>query len=102
MAAVDSGKEIRRAVDTGKVIFGTNESEKSLKNGTGKLIIISSNMPKLAKEKLLHFSQIAQTPAFMFEGSGIELGSVCGKPFTISAMVVQDEGKSKVLEIIKK
>ncbi|MFH1390726.1 MAG: 50S ribosomal protein L30e [Candidatus Diapherotrites archaeon] len=101
MAKVDVLKEIRRAVDTGKVIFGTKNSEKSLKNGSGRLIIIANNAPKLVKEKLVSFAEIGNTPHYIFDGSGLELGGVCGKPFTISTMVIQDQGKSKVLEIAK-
>jgi len=101
VAKLDASKEIRRAVDTGKVIFGTKNSEKSLKNGTGMLIIIANNAPKLMKEKLVSFAEIGKTPHFMYEGTGLELGSVCGKPFTISVMVIQDKGKSKVLDIVK-
>lgn len=99
---VDAAKEIRRAVDTGKVLFGTKGSEKSLKNGTAKLLVVAANCQKLAREKLVSFAEISKTPHHGFQGTGLELGSICGKPFTISAMVVQDEGKSKVLEIAKK
>lgn len=101
MAKADASREIRRAVDTGKVIFGTKNSEKSLKNGSGKLIIIAKNTPKLVKEKLVSMAEMGETPHYVFEGPGLELGSVCGKPFTISTMVVLDKGKSKVLEIAK-
>jgi len=99
MANVESGKEIRRAVDTGKVVFGSTQAEKSLKNGSAKLIIIAKNAPQLTQEKLVSFAQNGKTPHFVFEGTGIELGSVCGKPFTVSAMAIEDEGKSRVLEI---
>ena len=99
MASVEAPKEIRRAVDTGKVVFGTRGSEKSLKNGSAKLIIIAKNAPQLAREKLVSFAEIGKTPFFEFTGTGLELGSVCGKPFTISAMAIENEGKSKVLEI---
>ena len=102
MAKVDASREIRRAVDTGKVGFGTKNSEKSLKNGSAKLIIVAGNTPKLVKEKLAALAEISNIPHYEFGGSGVELGSVCGKPFTVSAMVVRDAGKSKVLEISKK
>ncbi len=101
MVKIDVSKEIRRAVDTGKVIFGTKMSEKSLKNGSGKLIIIAKNTPELVKEKILSFAEIGNTVSYIFEESGIELGSVCGKPFPISVMIIEDAGKSKVLEITK-
>ena len=96
---MDAAKEIRRAVDTGKVLFGTKGTEKSLKNGTAKLLVIAGNCPKLAREKLISYAEISRTPFYGLGGTGLELGSVCGKPFTVSAMVVQGEGKSKVLEI---
>lgn len=99
MAGIDSGKEIRRAVDTGKVLFGTKGAEKSLKNGSAKLIIIAGNCPKTVREKLVSLAEIGKTPHFEFAGTGLDLGSVCGKPFTITVMSVQDEGKSKVLGI---
>ncbi len=98
-AGVDAQKEIRRAVDTGRVLFGTKGSEKSVKNGTAKLLIVTSNIPQLARDKLVSFAHTAQTPHYMFPGTGLELGSVCGKPFTVSAMVIEDGGKSKVLDI---
>ena len=101
MVKIDVSKEIRRAVDTGKVIFGTKQSEKSLKNGSGKLIIIANNTPALVKEKLLSFAESGNTVPYIFEESGIELGSVCGKPFPISVMIIEDARKSKVLEITK-
>ncbi|HLC93373.1 MAG TPA: 50S ribosomal protein L30e [archaeon] len=101
MANVDAPKEIRRAVDTGKVVFGTQQAEKSLKNGSAKLIIIAKNAPQITSEKLVSFAENGKTPHFVFEGTGIELGSVCGKPFTISAMAIEDAGKSRVLEIEK-
>ncbi|MEK6958389.1 MAG: 50S ribosomal protein L30e [archaeon] len=101
MAKVDSAKEIRRSVDTGKVIFGTKETEQSIKNGSAKLIIITNNAPRLSKEKLASFAEMAKIMVFDFAGTGLELGSICGKPFTVSAMAILDPGKSKVLEISK-
>ncbi len=98
---LDSNKEIRRAVDTGKVLFGTKQTEKNVLKGNGKLIIISRNFPKEVKEKLKHLGNISQIPFYEFAGSGLTLGSVCGKPFIVGCMLVQDFGKSKVLELLK-
>jgi len=98
---LDSNKEIRRAVDTGKVLFGTKQTEKNVLKGNGKLIIISRNFPKEFKEKLKHLGNISQIPFYEFSGSGLTLGSVCGKPFIVGCMLVQDFGKSNVLELLK-
>ena len=100
-AGVDAVREIRRAVDTGKVLFGTKEAEKSLKNGTARLLIIANNAPKLTMDKLVSFAEMGKIPLYRFAGTGLELGSACGKPFTVSTMTVEGEGKSRVLEIVK-
>ncbi len=102
MAKLDAAREIRRCVDTGKVIFGAKETENSLKNGSAKLVIIASNAPELVKQKLVSFAGASGSPFFVFSGSAIDLGSVCGKPFSVSSMAVLDAGKSKVLDLVVK
>ncbi len=97
--SMDANKEIRRAVDTGKVVFGQRESEKSILKGEAQLLIFSGNIPKLEKEKLQAQAVVAGIPVYAFGGTGLELGSVCGKPFGILTMAVIEPGKSKVLDL---
>ncbi|MDO8627804.1 MAG: 50S ribosomal protein L30e [Candidatus Diapherotrites archaeon] len=99
--AIDISKEIRRAVDSGKVFFGTRSVEKKLLTDKGKLVILTKNMPVLEKEKISYLAEVAETPFFAFEGSSKELGNVCGKPFVISSMLVADVGKSGILTALK-
>ena len=99
--AATMGNELRRAVDTGKVVFGSKEVEKSLLKDSGKGVIVSSTLQKLEKEKLKKIAALADIPFFEFEGTALELGAVCGKPFRISAAMVSDQGKSKVLSLLK-
>ena len=94
-------REIRRAVDTGKVAFGFKQSEKILLTEKAELIVFSRNAPKEAKARVQEYATIAGIPCFVFEGNGLELGAVCGKPFVVSFLAVQDSGKSKVLTAIK-
>ncbi len=96
---VDTNKEIRRAVDTGKVSFGYKTCQKNLLKGEGELIIVSSNMPGNEKETLEQLAKVEGKKFYMFQDSGLVLGSICGKPFVVSAMIVLDKGKSKVLEV---
>lgn len=99
---IDAKKEIRRAVDTGKVIFGMKQSEKSILKGKGELIIISSNANDLVKERLEEIGRISEIPSYGFDGTALELGSVCGKPFPVSVMVVLSKGKSQAAELKEK
>ena len=96
---VDKNKEIRRAVDTGKVAFGFKQCQKELAKGKGEIIIISENMNPSEKERLKHIAEIAEKKIFDYDKNGLVLGSVCGKPFVVSAMIVLDKGKSKVTEL---
>ena len=98
----DVNREIRRAAETGNVLFGEKQAGKSILKGDAQLIIISTNLGKLLREKLEHLAKIAQIPIYEFPGSGLELGAVCGKPFVVSAMVVQNIVKSKILSYVHK
>jgi len=99
--AVDVGKELRRAVDTGKVLFGRRQVEKSVSKGDCKLVIISSNAEKYAKERLEQLCATAGVPFFEFNAAGIDIGSYCGKPFVVSFAGIVNKGKSRVLEAAK-
>ncbi|MFH1752316.1 MAG: 50S ribosomal protein L30e [archaeon] len=98
---VDESKEIRRAVDTGKVVFGAKNAEKTILKDNAQLIVTSNNIPKPIKEKLSHIAKISAINVYEFNGNSTELGSVCGKPFAVSALSVLDTGKSKLMTIAK-
>ena len=103
MATVlDASKEIRRAADSGEVVFGQRESEKSILKGDAQLLVISGNTPKLVRERLQAQAAVAGIPVYEFVGTGLELGSVCGKPFSILSMAVVKAGKSNVLDLGKR
>ena len=99
MDHAEAGKEIRRAVDTGKVLFGTKESLYSLKHGDGLLLVVTKNAPTLDLEEMANIATLANVPLYKFAGNGLELGNVCGKPYVISTLLVTNEGKSKVLQL---
>ena len=96
---MDANKEIRRAVDTGSVAFGYKSCQKNLANGKGEIVIVSVNLPNNDKEKLAHLAKVEGKKYFEYPENGLVLGSVCGKPFVISAMIVLDKGKSNVVDL---
>lgn len=101
MDAKQASREIRRAVDTGKVLFGTRQGEYHIKQGKGKLLVLTQNTPIYTTEKMNHIAGIAEIPIYTFGGTGLELGEVCGKPFVVSSLLVLDVGKSKVTDLVK-
>lgn len=96
---MDIERGIRVAVDTGKVILGSNKSIQAIKLGNGELVVIAANAPKDVKEDIGIYSKLSEIPVYTFEGSSVELGSICGKPFTVTVLVVQEPGDSNILEL---
>lgn len=96
---MEEGKEIRRAVDTGKVIFGKDKSLKALKLGHAKLVIVSSNCPREVLADVKRYAELAGIPFHIYGGDSAELGLTCGKPFLVSVLAILDPGTSGVLSI---
>lgn len=94
---MELSKSIRMAVDTGKTVLGSVKSKKLALTGGAKLIVIAKNCPPESKQDLMHYCQLAGVPCIEYQGTSVELGVVCGKPFTVSALSVLDAGNSDIL-----
>ncbi|BBL62682.1 LSU ribosomal protein L30E [Methanobrevibacter arboriphilus JCM 13429 = DSM 1125] len=99
---MDVDRGIRVAVDTGDVTLGSEKSIQSLKLGKGQLVVVAQNSPNEILEDVEYYSKLSEIPVHTFEGTSVELGSVCGKPFTVATLVINDPGDSTILEIISK
>ena len=93
---MDINKALKTAVTTGKVLFGFDQTMKAVKAGKAKLIIFSSNCPD---KHLTIIEEYKEVPSHRFSGTNIELGSACGKPFSISVLSVLSEGESEILAL---
>ena len=94
---MDVDRSIRVAVDTGDVTLGSEKSIQSLKLGKGQLVIVAANTPKDIVEDV----EYSDIPSYTYEGSSVELGSVCGKPFTVATLIVNDPGDSTILDDLR-
>lgn len=90
---INVDKSLNKAVKTGKVIIGANRTVDAAANGSAKMVILASNCPEDVKKKV----QETNVPVLEYEGTSVELGPVCGKPFTIAAMAIIDVGESDIL-----
>jgi large subunit ribosomal protein L30e len=94
----DLANNIRLAVDSGKVAMGLNNVMDSIKKNDAKLIVVASKNREDILNDIQHLSKVSNIKTVMFEGNSIELGAVCGKPYSISALSVIEQGNSKILE----
>ena len=90
---INVDKSLIKAVKTGKVIIGDNRTVDAAENGSAKMVVLASNCPADIKKKV----QETNVPVLEYEGTSVELGPVCGKPFTIAAMAILDAGESDIL-----
>ena len=98
---MDVDRGIRVAVDTGDVILGSEKSIQSLKLGKGQLVIVAENSPKNILEDVEYYCKLSDIPSYTYKGTSVELGSVCGKPFTVATLVINDPGDSTILEVME-
>jgi large subunit ribosomal protein L30e len=97
---MDVDRGIRVAVDTGNVTLGSVKSIQGLKLGKGKLVILAQNCPNDIREDVMYYSKLSEIPVYDYEGTSVELGSVCGKPYTVATMTIKDPGDSNILEVM--
>ena len=96
---VDVNKQIRMAVKTGKVDFGSKTALSSTGSAKAKLVILASNCAKPQREEILYQAGQSEVPVYIFQGSSLDLGALCEKPFPVSALVVREHGDSEVLKL---
>jgi large subunit ribosomal protein L30e len=93
---MDFNASLRRAIKTGDVILGQNNTEKCVKEGKAQMVVIAANCPENFKTQLAGYENIF---THTFEGSSVALGKACGKPFMVSALAVVSAGESDILSL---
>lgn len=94
----DLANDIRLAVDSGKTAIGLNTVIESIKANTAKLVIVAQKNKESNLLDIVHIAGIAGIKILKFDGNPVELGSVCGKPFSISTLSVIEPGNSNILK----
>ncbi|MGC8662353.1 MAG: 50S ribosomal protein L30e [Candidatus Micrarchaeia archaeon] len=93
----DLARDIRLAVDTGKVALGYREVEKSISSSSAKAVVVAEKGKSEAISDLLHLCNIAEIKVIKYNEGSAELGIVCGKPYSINALAIIDPGNSNIL-----
>ncbi len=97
----DLKNNINTLMKTGKSSIGSKEVIANLLIEKPKLIIISSNCPEKQREQITYYTTIAKVPLKTVKEDSKELGSICRKPFPVSAISILDEGDSTILSSAK-
>jgi large subunit ribosomal protein L30e len=92
MTMIDMNRALKTASTTGDVRFGLAETKKSIKKGEAKMVVVSKNCPETSA-----LQSGSSVKIVIYEGTNVELGNACGKPFPISALAVVSPGESNIL-----
>jgi large subunit ribosomal protein L30e len=95
----DLESNIRLAVDSGKVALGMNRVASMIESNSAKLVVVAAKGEKETVADIQHLSKVANIKLLMYEGNSMELGTVCGKPYSVSVLAVIEPGNSKILDI---
>ena len=98
--AVEQGinNKLKLVIQSGKYKIGYRNTIKSLRGGQARLVLIASNCPAIRRTELEYYAVLAKADVHHFEGTNVELGTACGRLFSVSAMVISDPGDSDILE----
>lgn len=96
---MDVNKQIRMAVKTGKVDFGSKTAMSSASLGRAKLLILAKNCPQDYRDNIVHDAEQSQIPIYVYQGNSLDLGALCERPFPVASMVIREPGDSEVLKL---
>lgn len=80
---------VRNALKSGRYYFGIRRTIKALRKGEAKAVVVSKSCPEEFLKEIKRFD----VPVFVFDGTSMQLGEFCGKPFSISSMAILENVK---------
>ena len=84
----DPIKEIKQLLKTKKLVIGTEQVIKKIKQNEIKKFFISSNCKDETKKDLEYYANIGKVEGISMKSSNKEIGIMCKKPFSISVVGV--------------
>ncbi len=85
----DLTKLIKKKVKEGDIILGYNRVIKAIKTKRLQTIVYANNFPKERLKIVKHNARISKIEVKEYPKDSVELGLVCGKPFTISILAIK-------------
>lgn len=79
-------KLVTKAREENNLLLGADSTIKSLKVGKVKLVAFAANCP--VAEDIKYYARLAKVETVSYPDSGISLGELCRKPFSVSALAV--------------
>merc|ERR1712086_722985 len=88
---------LQLVIKSGKYSLGYKSTLKSLRAGKAKLVLISANCPPLRKSELEYYSVLSKANVHHYAGTNNDLGTACGRYFSVSCLAIIEAGDSDIL-----
>jgi large subunit ribosomal protein L30e len=98
----DVNRELKKVVDSGKVLIGSKETIKALRRKEAKLILYASNCPEEIKRVFTERDEKGNGDLTIYDypADSFELGLACGKPYPIASLCITNPGESEILRLL--
>lgn len=83
---------LQLVMKSGKYVLGYKQSQKMIRQGKAKLVILANNCPALRKSEIEYYAMLAKTGVHHYSGNNIELGTACGKYYRVCTLAIIDPG----------
>ncbi|MFB3765265.1 MAG: 50S ribosomal protein L30e [Methanotrichaceae archaeon] len=94
---INVDRALRSSIRTGKVVLGSNRTIETGQSGQAKLIIYAVDCPQGVREQL----DSMDIPIYGYQGMGKDLGSACGKPFSVATLAIIEPGDSEIMALLR-
>lgn len=94
---INLDRALRSSIRTGKVVLGSNKAVEVGLSGQAKLIIYATDC---LQDVRMQFEAM-DVPVYGYPGMGKDLGSACGKPFSVAALAVIEQGDSEIMALLR-
>jgi large subunit ribosomal protein L30e len=92
---INVDRALRSSLRTGKVVLGSNRTVEAGLSGQAKLIIYAADCPDEVRMQL----ETMDLPVYGYQGMGKDLGSACGKPFSVATLAIIEPGDSEIMAL---
>ncbi|HOV51829.1 MAG TPA: 50S ribosomal protein L30e [Methanothrix sp.] len=92
---INVDRALRNSIRTGNVVLGSNRTVEAGLGGKAKLIIFAVDCPADVRAQL----ETMDVPVYSYQGMGKDLGSACGKPFSVAALAIIEPGDSEIMAL---
>lgn len=80
---------VKKAIKEKRVILGSKRSIEAILRKEAKMVIIAENCPEEYRKDAEKFAKLANVELVHYHGSGVELGELCRKPFSVAMLAIK-------------